>query len=79
MASGYIAGGTLAGIVIAILQGADWLAPVDKRLNSWATEHNPLFNGSYADALSMVLFLVLCVFLYLVGRETLLAPKANRD
>jgi hypothetical protein len=79
MASGYIAGGTLAGIAIAILQGADSLAPIDKSLDTWATAHNPLYSGSYADALSMILFLVLCVFLYLVGSESLFAPKGGRD
>jgi len=75
LASGYIAGGAIAGIVIAILQGVDRLAPIDNRFNEWATAHNPAYNGPYADALSMAMFLVLCGFLYLVGREKLLAPK----
>jgi putative OPT family oligopeptide transporter len=73
LASGYIAGGALAGIVIALLEGV--LKPTDDWLEAWATDHNPLYNGPYADALSMVFFLGLCVFLYLVGRETLLRPK----
>jgi putative OPT family oligopeptide transporter len=73
LASGYIAGGALAGIVIALLEGA--MKPTDDKLNAWATDHNPLFNGPYADALSMLFFAGLCVFLYLVGRETLLRPK----
>ena len=75
LASGYIAGGAIAGIVIALLQGVDSLAPIDNRFNDWATAHNPVYNGPYADGLSMVMFLVLCVFLYLVGRESLLSPK----
>ncbi len=75
LASGYIAGGAIAGIVIAIMQGTPQLAPTDHRLSDWATAHNPLYNGPYADALSMVLFLVLCTFLYLVGREKLLAAR----
>jgi putative OPT family oligopeptide transporter len=75
LASGYIAGGAIAGIVIAILQGTDRLAPFDKRFSDWATAHNPVYNGPYADALSMILFLVLGAFLYLVGREKLLGPK----
>ena len=75
LASGYIAGGAIAGIVIAILQGTDRLAPIDKRFSDWATAHNPVYNGPYADALSMILFLVLGAFLYLVGREKLLGPK----
>jgi putative OPT family oligopeptide transporter len=73
LASGYIAGGALAGIVIALLAGA--MKTTDDRLNDWATDHNPLFNGPYADGLSMFFFLGLCVFLYLVGRETLLRPR----
>jgi hypothetical protein len=75
LASGYIAGGAIAGILIAILAGAPSLEPTDTRLNDWATAHNPLFNGPYADLLSMVIFLGLCTFLYLVGRERLLAPR----
>jgi hypothetical protein len=75
LASGYIAGGALAGIVIAIMQGTPRLAPRDHRLLVWATDNNPLFNGPYSDALSMIIFLALGVFLYLVGRERLLAPK----
>ena len=75
LASGYIAGGAIAGILIAILAGVPLLAPIDNRFNEWATAHNPVFNGPYADALSMVLFLALCGFLYLVGRESLLGPK----
>jgi uncharacterized oligopeptide transporter (OPT) family protein len=73
LASGYIAGGALAGIVIALLAGV--MKSTDDRLNDWATDHNPLFNGPYADALSMIFFLGLCVLLYVVGREKLLGPK----
>jgi putative OPT family oligopeptide transporter len=74
LASGYIAGGAIAGIVIALLQGVESLAPLDNAFSSWATAHNPVYNGPHADALSMVLFLGLCAFLYLVGLEKLLAP-----
>jgi uncharacterized oligopeptide transporter (OPT) family protein len=74
LASGYIAGGAIAGIVIALLQGVESLAPLDNAFSSWATAHNPVYNGPHADALSMVLFLGLCAFLYLVGVEKLLAP-----
>ena len=75
LASGYIAGGAIAGIVIALLQGVPSLEPIDNRLNDWASASNPLFSGPHADALSMTFFLGLCVFLYLVGREALLAPR----
>ena len=73
LASGYIAGGALAGIVIALLAGA--MKPLDDALNAWATDHNPVFNGPYADALSMLFFLGLCTFLYFVGREKILVPR----
>jgi putative OPT family oligopeptide transporter len=75
LASGYIAGGAIAGIVIALLQGVESLAPIDNAFNTWATDNNPVFNGPYADALSMILFVGLGVFLYLVGLERLLAPR----
>jgi hypothetical protein len=77
LASGYIAGGAIAGIVIAIMQGTPQLSPMDHRLFDWAMANNPVFNGPNADALSMVLFIGLAGFLYLVGREKLLAPRRN--
>jgi uncharacterized oligopeptide transporter (OPT) family protein len=77
LASGYIAGGAIAGIVIAIMQGTPQLSPLDHRFFDWAMANNPVFNGPYADALSMVLFVGLAGFLYLVGREKLLAPRRN--
>jgi len=73
LASGYIAGGALAGIVIALLQGT--MKDTDDRFESWATNNNPIYNGHYADATSMLFFAGLCVVLYLVGRELLLRPK----
>jgi putative OPT family oligopeptide transporter len=77
MASGYIAGGALAAIVIAILQGVPrpGLAAFNKAVEDWATLHNPLFHGDSSDMLSMIPFLILMVLLYLVGREVLLTSK----
>ena len=45
MASGYIAGGALAAIVIAILQGVpkQGLANFNRAVEDWSTAHNPLF------------------------------------
>jgi len=74
LASGYIAGGAIAGIVIALLQGVEQLAPIDNRFNEWATANNPIYNGPYSDAISMIPFVLLMGFLYLVGREKLLRP-----
>lgn len=74
MASGYIAGGALAAIVIAILQGvpSPGLAAFNKAVSDWSIANNPLFNGGYANLLSMIPFLVLMIMLYLVGREILM-------
>jgi hypothetical protein len=79
MASGYIAGGALAAIVIAILQGVPRpaLAAFNKRVEDWATANNPLFHGGNADMLSVIPFLILMLLLYLVGREVLLTSKPN--
>src|SRR6184192_3433746 len=66
LSSGYIAGGAIAGIVIAFLAG--FLEPVDKLFNTWAEHHNPFFAGSNADWLSLLPFLVLCIILYRVGQ-----------
>jgi uncharacterized oligopeptide transporter (OPT) family protein len=65
LASGYIAGGAIAGIVIAFLAGA--LGSADAWLQSWAMENNPLFNGPYADLLALGPFMVLIFVLWLVG------------
>jgi hypothetical protein len=77
MASGYIAGGALAAIVIAILQGVPRpaLAAFNKRVEDWATLNNPLFHGDSSDMLSMIPFLILMILLYLVGREVLLTAR----
>ena len=77
MASGYIAGGALAAIVIAILAGVPWQRLIDfnHRVDAWS-ERNPLHTGAMADLLSLIPFAVLAVMLYLVGRELLLAARA---
>lgn len=74
MASGYIAGGALAAIVIAILQGVPRksLADFNKAVGDWATKHNPMFGGFNGDLWSMIPFLILMLLLYLVGREVIL-------
>jgi len=73
LASGYIAGGAIAGIVIAFLTG--FLERVDNALTAWATEHNPFFDGANASLLSLLPYAALAGFLYLVGREKLLRPS----
>ena len=73
LASGYIAGGAIAGIVIAFLAGV--LVPLDSFFNTWSTAHNPFFNGPHSDALSLVPFALLVGYLYFVGRELFLSNK----
>jgi putative OPT family oligopeptide transporter len=73
LASGYIAGGAIAGIVIAFLSGA--LDRVDTALANWASAHNPFYEGPNSDLLALIPFAALCFFLYFVGREKLLGPK----
>ena len=67
LASGYIAGGALAGILIAITAGV--MTHFDERLTEWSTLHNPFFEGANADYLSMLPYAVIVLLLYWVGRE----------
>jgi putative OPT family oligopeptide transporter len=74
MASGYIAGGAIAGTVYAFLN----LWPRFTDFTKWVDEtmaHNPVFAGAYANALTVIPFVVLCLLLYLAGREVILATK----
>ena len=65
LASGYIAGGAIAGIVIAFMAGV--LEPVDRAITAWATAHNPFFEGPRSDLLSLVPFALLAAYLLAVG------------
>lgn len=76
MASGYIAGGALAAIIIAFMAGV--LTKTNQKIQDWATAHNPFFNGPHSDILSLIPFAVLIVLLYLTGREIILASKSAR-
>jgi uncharacterized oligopeptide transporter (OPT) family protein len=75
LSSGYIAGGAIAGIIIALSMGV--FERVDAFFTNWAQEKNPFFIGEHSDALSMIPFILLVVFLYFVGREKLLSPKKH--
>lgn len=75
LASGYIAGGALAGIIIAFMAGVERLAKFTESIEKWATANNPFFEGSYSNLLGLIPFAVLCLLLYLAGREKWLAPK----
>ena len=75
LSSGYIAGGAIAGIGIAILQGG--LPAWDNAINDWAVARNPLFAGPWSDGLSLLPFAALAAYLYFVGRER--APATPRS
>jgi putative OPT family oligopeptide transporter len=75
MASGYIAGGAIAGIVIAFMAGV--LVESNKRIEEWAGAHNPFFTGDNSNLLSLIPFAVLCVLLYLTGREIILRHRTG--
>ena len=74
MASGYIAGGAIAGIIIAFLAGVPWFSGFNKSMAAWG-EHNPFHAGPWSDALGVIPFVILAVLLYAVGREWLLAGR----
>ena len=55
--------------------------PMKDRLDAfekWATIHNPFFEGPSSDLLAMIPFVVLCLLLYLVGRDVLLASRKRK-
>jgi hypothetical protein len=83
MASGYIAGGAIAGILIAIMSGflTDYNTAIEKR----STDYNPFYstadwNGHRADLLCLIPFVMLLAILYSTGRRMSLAvpPKPGR-
>jgi hypothetical protein len=74
MASGYIAGGAIAGILIAFLAGVPSMAGFNQKVDAFG-ESNPFRTGPSSDLLSLIPFVLMIVILYLTGREKLLAPK----
>lgn len=73
MASGYIAGAALAGIVYAFMAG--YFIDASRKVEDWANANNPFFNGPNAMLLSLIPFAILTLLLYLVGREMFLAGR----
>jgi putative OPT family oligopeptide transporter len=67
LASGYIAGGALAGIVIAITAGV--MTGFDTRMSAWAQAANPFYAGAGADALSILPYAAIVLLLYWIGRD----------
>ena len=77
LASGYIAGGAIAGILIAFVAGV--LGDLDARITSWAEASNPFFAGPNADWLALIPFVALTGFLYLTGRQAPQTPIRARE
>jgi putative OPT family oligopeptide transporter len=80
MASGYIAGGAIAGIFVAFMAVAPTLSDYYDQLAKWASANNPFYtqvtpSQISPDLLALIPFAVLVILLYLVGREKLLAGK----
>ncbi len=79
LASGYIAGGAITGIVIAAKELVAPLAAMGHRIDGWQSAHNPFFNGPSSDLLALIPFIILCVLLYFVGRDLLLVARPRRS
>jgi hypothetical protein len=75
MASGYIAGGAIAGILIAFLAGV--LTNFDNSIASWAGANNPFFAGEAANALALLPFVGLILILWLTGREKMFGGRGT--
>jgi len=79
MASGYIAGAALAGIIYAFMAG--YFTDAFTATKEWMLANNPFFDEppghvkGYADLLSLVPFVAITFLLYAVGREWIMAGK----
>ncbi len=67
LSSGYIAGGAIAGIVIAFMTGL--MDDLTGKIDAWSQTNNPFYAGAHADLLSMLPFTALAALLYVVGRR----------
>ena len=72
LASGYIAGGAIAGILIALFAVQPTLKGIQDSAEHWAKGGNPFFSS---DLLGILPFAVIAIVLYMVGREIWLAGK----
>jgi hypothetical protein len=77
LASGYIAGGALAGVIHAFLNLSERIGTRLSGFEHWSKEHNGFFEGPRSDYLALIPLMILTVLLYLVGREKILKPRRN--
>ncbi|MEP6848919.1 MAG: oligopeptide transporter, OPT family, partial [Acidobacteriota bacterium] len=77
LASGYIAGGAIAGILIAVFAVVPALKSMQDSFGEMS-KSNPFVEGNFSDVLGLVPFAVLATILYLVGREVWLRGKSMR-
>ena len=75
LASGYIAGAAITGVLVALFAFVPVLDALQKSSAKWAATSNPMFAGANADWLSLIPFVLLSAFLYFVGREVLMSGK----
>ncbi|HKR14167.1 MAG TPA: oligopeptide transporter, OPT family [Pyrinomonadaceae bacterium] len=75
LASGYIAGATLAGVLYAFMNLSEGISTWLSGREQWAEHHNPFFAGANSDLLGLIPFALMTILLYLVGRELVLKPK----
>jgi putative OPT family oligopeptide transporter len=73
LASGYIAGGAIAGILIAFVTGV--MERFDASVTAWSRAHNPFFAGPSADLLALIPFGLLTLLLLFTGWEMVLAGR----
>ena len=78
MASGYIAGAAIAGIIVAFMAGIPTFAAFNDRISSMA-EGNPFVTGPAANVLALIPFVIITVLLYLTGREVILRGKRTEN
>jgi putative OPT family oligopeptide transporter len=79
LASGYIAGGALAGVAYAFLNLSERITARINGFEDWSKANNAFYQGPHAGLLALIPFAILTVVLYLVGRELLLKPKPFVD
>jgi putative OPT family oligopeptide transporter len=75
LASGYIAGATLAGVLYAFLNLNEGVVNRLVGFEQWSAANNPFYQGPYSDLLGLLPLTVITIVLYLVGREIIGKPR----